>query len=163
MALKLALTRASCGSSCHSIPARTRSTRSSRLLARPEAQRKPHSGVNEQLTLFQPECAMRRVSSRLPIPCAGSALSVLALAAGLAIMPGPASAGPFDGFFPSGGPFGPSQSVIRTARLTSPQIVDILYSRYGVARIILVRPLSEVYEVDAIDRRGARVRYTVDA
>lgn len=106
---------------------------------------------------------MRRVSSRLPIPCAGSALSVLALAAGLAIMPGPASAGPFDGFFPSGGPFGPSQSVIRTARLTSPQIVDILYSRYGVARIILVRPLSEVYEVDAIDRRGARVRYTVDA
>ena len=106
---------------------------------------------------------MRRVPFRLPASVAGSALSVLALAAGLAVMPGPASAGPFDGFFPSGGPFGPGRSVVRTARLSSPQIVDILYSRYGVARIILVRPLSVVYEVDAIDRRGQRVRYTVDA
>ena len=50
---------------------------------------------------------MRRVPSRLPIPVRRERSPVLALAAGLAIMPGPASAGPFDGFFPSGGPFRP--------------------------------------------------------
>ena len=108
---------------------------------------------------------MRRVSSRLPIPCAGSALFCPRAGGRPCHHAGPCFGRSIRRLLSQRWTVGPSESVIRTARLTSPQIVNTytFYSRYGVARIILVRPLSEVYEVDAIDRRGARVRYTVDA
>jgi hypothetical protein len=41
-------------------------------------------------------------------------------------------------------------------------VADILYSRYGMARVMSVRPRGDVYWADAIDRRGYRVRFTID-
>lgn len=41
-------------------------------------------------------------------------------------------------------------------------IADLLYSRYGMARVMSVRPRGDVYWADAIDRRGYRVRFTID-
>src|SRR5690242_13114385 len=94
---------------------------------------------------------------------AGVALYLL-LAAGCAGAASPAAAGPLDPFFPSGGPFGPGAVVLEPrGRLTPPQVVDIVYARYGAARVMTVRNRGGIYEVDAIDRRGRRVRYTLDS
>jgi hypothetical protein len=41
-------------------------------------------------------------------------------------------------------------------------IANMLYSRYGMARVMSVRPRGDVYWADAIDRRGYRVRFTID-
>ncbi len=46
---------------------------------------------------------------------------------------------------------------------SAPEIVDLLYGRYGMARVMRVRPMGDVYEAEAIDRRGFRRHFVVDA
>ena len=46
--------------------------------------------------------------------------------------------------------------------LSAPEIADILYARYRVARVMSVITVGDVYQADAIDRRGYRVRFIVD-
>src|SRR5690349_13688175 len=46
--------------------------------------------------------------------------------------------------------------------LSAPEVADILYSRYRVARVMSVITVGNVYQADAIDRRGFRVRFIVD-
>ncbi|MFZ4532832.1 MAG: hypothetical protein ACOYOJ_13600, partial [Alsobacter sp.] len=47
--------------------------------------------------------------------------------------------------------------------LSAPEVVDLLYGRYGMARVMRVRPMGDVYEAEAIDRRGFRRHFVVDA
>ena len=42
------------------------------------------------------------------------------------------------------------------------EVADALYSRYGFQRVMRIRSVGDVYEADAIDRRGYRVHVTVD-
>ncbi|PSC07061.1 hypothetical protein SLNSH_01420 [Alsobacter soli] len=44
----------------------------------------------------------------------------------------------------------------------SSEIADILYSRYGMQRVMRIRATGDLYRADAIDRRGYRVRVTLD-
>lgn len=88
---------------------------------------------------------------------------VLALAAGLAAA-GSAAAGPaapvtgFPGgsavvhaaFFGFGGP-------------SAPEVVEMLYRRYGALRVLYVRPAGDIYQAELIDRSGYRLHYTIDA
>lgn len=90
-------------------------------------------------------------------------LPVLFVAAAAALATGPALAGPLDGLFPDGGPFGPSRGAPRVGRLSGAHVVDLLYTRYGASRVIVVRAIGDVYEADAVDRQGRRVRYVVSA
>jgi hypothetical protein len=41
-------------------------------------------------------------------------------------------------------------------------VADVLYSRYGFQRVMRIRSVGDVYEADAIDRRGYRVHVTLD-
>jgi len=47
--------------------------------------------------------------------------------------------------------------------VSAPEVVDLLYGRYGMARVMRVRPMGDVYEAEAIDRRGFRRHFVVDA
>jgi hypothetical protein len=42
-------------------------------------------------------------------------------------------------------------------------VAEMLYLRYGMARVLYVRPRGDVYYADALDRRGYRVSFAVDA
>jgi hypothetical protein len=42
-------------------------------------------------------------------------------------------------------------------------VAEILYVRYGMARVLYVQPRGDVYYADALDRRGYRVSFAVDA
>lgn len=47
--------------------------------------------------------------------------------------------------------------------LGPPEVADMLYTRYRVARVMRIVPRGDVYQAEAIDRRGYRVHFTVDA
>jgi len=74
--------------------------------------------------------------------CAASTLGLGALSG--VLHPAPASAGFFG------------------MELSAPEVADILYARYRVARVMSVITVGNVYQADAIDRRGYRVRFIVD-
>lgn len=88
---------------------------------------------------------------------------VLVLAAGLAAS-GAALAGPATpvtgitgasavvpaAFFGIGGP-------------SAPEVVEMLYRRYGALRVLYVRPVGDIYQAELIDRSGYRLHYTIDA
>lgn len=48
-------------------------------------------------------------------------------------------------------------------RVAPEEIADILYARYGMQRVMRIRSVGDVYEADAVDRRGFRVHLTLDA
>ncbi|GGH30379.1 hypothetical protein GCM10007036_40930 [Alsobacter metallidurans] len=48
-------------------------------------------------------------------------------------------------------------------RVAPEEIADILYARYGMQRVMRIRSVGDVYEADAVDRRGFRVHVTLDA
>lgn len=46
--------------------------------------------------------------------------------------------------------------------MSAPDVADMLYARYRVARVMRVVPTGDVFQADAIDRRGFRIHYTID-
>ncbi|MFO1147077.1 MAG: hypothetical protein U1E62_01780 [Alsobacter sp.] len=72
-------------------------------------------------------------------------LSAMALGTGLLASPPPAAAAMFG--------YG----------LTPPDVADLLYTRFRVARVMRIYPTGDVFQAEAIDRRGYRVHYTIDA
>jgi hypothetical protein len=83
------------------------------------------------------------------------AASALCLAAGL-VSASPASAQFWGGWGPP-----PGRTYVEGIGIA--QAADILYTRYGMARVLRVRPTSgNVLQADAIDRRGYRVHFVLD-
>ena len=46
--------------------------------------------------------------------------------------------------------------------VSAPEVADMLYTRYRVARVMSIITVGDVYHADAIDRRGYRIRFIVD-
>jgi hypothetical protein len=86
------------------------------------------------------------LSTAIPVPklCRAAGLAVL-LAAGGVASAAPASAAMFG--------YG----------MSAPDIADLLYARYRVARVMRVVSSGDLFEADAIDRRGFRMHFTIDA
>jgi len=77
---------------------------------------------------------------------------------------GPAAAGPWFGRdVAQTGPGLQHRVWFDFGGFSAPEIVDLPYGRYGMARVMRVRPMGDVYEAEAIDRRGFRRHFVVDA
>ncbi len=57
----------------------------------------------------------------------------------------------------------PASAAMFGAGLTPPDVADLLYTRFRVARVMRIYPTGDVYQAEAIDRRGYRVHFTIDA
>ncbi|WP_406854835.1 hypothetical protein ABEG18_20145 [Alsobacter sp. KACC 23698] len=107
----------------------------------------PHFAAAGRQTAVARRFVRRGALALAALVMAGASLPALAAPLGAGRLPVAPLAAPaqFSGFM-----MGPGE------------VADILYSRYGYQRVMRIRSVGDVFEADAVDRRGYRVHVTVD-